>query len=138
MGSRSSATLKEIDGLRSGLDEKLAELERRLPPAAQLGRRALAVTLGGGASGTLLWMGVRRLRARRKQPAPSPSPAPVVVNVLPGGAVPVAAAAVAVWAGVRLYEAVRRPDGEGGGTGSRPAPITSLREGERRNPASSA
>lgn len=107
MGARTTDTLNDIERLRSRLDRNLAEIERRLPPAAQLGRRALAVALGGGAGGSALWFAVRKLKPKKKE-SPEPASPPVVVNVFPKAIVPVALGAVAVWAGVRLYEAKMR------------------------------
>lgn len=108
MGARTTDTLNDIERLRSRLDRNLAEIERRLPPAAQLGRRALAVALGGGAGGSALWFAVRKLKPKKKSDERPDASAPVVVNVFPKAIVPVALGAVAVWAGVRLYEAKMR------------------------------
>jgi len=109
MGSRASQTLKEIEDLRTGLDEKLDELENRVPAVAKVGKKAIGMLLGGGAGGSVLWMAISRRRTKKKvkevKEERAPAPAPVIVNVLPPQAIPVAAAAVAVWAGIKLLEA---------------------------------
>jgi hypothetical protein len=108
MGSKSDQTLKEIEALRSGLDRKLNELQHRLPPVAQIGRKAVAIALGGGAGGTALWVVARRLRGKGKQKRAEAATPSVSVKVLPAGAVPAAVAIAAVWAGVRIFEARMR------------------------------
>lgn len=128
MGTRSTDTLNEIERARSRLDRNVAELERRLPPAAQLARRAVGVALGGGVGGSALWFVVRRRRS--KKAAPEPEARPVVVNLVPKGLVPVALGAVAVWAGIRLYEMKLRAEQEGP-AGSRPAVVRPIPEGPR-------
>jgi hypothetical protein len=115
--------LNEIEAIRSGLDAKLVELERRVPPLVRRGRR-VAVGLAGGGSGAVVLWAVKRARARRSAPAAAPAAgAPVAVNLLPKGAVPVAVAVVAVWAGVRIFEALqKRPPAEP----VRPAVVTTM------------
>lgn len=127
MGSGTAETLSEIRRIRERLDHNVTELERRLPPVAQLGRKALAIALGGGAGGTALWFAARRLRPKRKK---EEAPAPVVVNVFPKGAVAVGLGAVAVWAGVRLYEAKLKAEGRAGER-PRPAVVTPMPEAGR-------
>ncbi|HVE91562.1 MAG TPA: hypothetical protein VNE62_04560 [Actinomycetota bacterium] len=121
MGSRASQTLKEIEDLRTGLDEKLDELENRVPAVAKVGKKAVGMLLGGGASGSVLWMAIRRKRTKKKvdeavSQTQAPPPAPVVVNVIPPQAVALGIAAVAVWAGIRLMEARRKSKEESGST----------------------
>lgn len=102
MGTRSTGTLTEIDEIRARLDRNVSELERRLPAPARLLRWAVGAAVGGGIGGSLLWFAVRRLRPARpsrEQAAPA-----VVVNLNAKGIVPVAVAAAAAWAGIRLYE----------------------------------
>lgn len=107
MGSKSAATLKEIESLRSGLDAKLDELERRMPPVAKIGKAAAAIALGGGASGTAFWFVARRLRSKKKT---DETPTRVAVTVFPPSVVPAAIGIAAVWAGVRLFEAKLRSE----------------------------
>lgn len=128
MGTRSTDTLNEIEQVRSRLDRNVAELERRLPPAAQLARRAAGIALGGGVGGSALWFAVRKLRPKKSEPEPEVRP--VVVNVVPKGLVPVAVGAVAVWAGIRFYEMKLRAEREGAEQ-PRPAVVTPMAEGPR-------
>ena len=125
MGSRTSQTLKEIEEIRTRLDGRLVELERRLPPIVQSGRK-LAALAAGGATGTgALLLIAKRMRSKRKRErtdddrvvaAPS-----VTVKVLPAGTVPVALAGIVVWAGVRIGEAIlKRPSRPTGGEVVRP------------------
>jgi len=108
MGARATAKLKEIEDLRSSLRSAVGELEGRIPPVARLGRKALIAMAGTGAGGGALWLAGRR-RSKRKRKAPAAAPATsVVVNVLPRGAVPVALGIAAVWAGLRVWDAVQR------------------------------
>ena len=135
MGSRSADTLKDIEKLRASLDEKLGELERRFPIAG-LGRKGAALVASSGIIGTVAAFGWRRLRGgskKRKRSAPV-AQAPVVVNVVPKGATAVAALAVAVWAGVKLYEAYSRTSA-GKTERPRPAVVKPMSEGERRSGA---
>jgi hypothetical protein len=108
MGSRSDDTLKDIEKLRASLDEKLGELERRIPLAG-LGRKGVAVLAGSGAAGSVLAFAWRRLRSGSKRKAKAlPAAPPVVVNVIPKGVTFVAALGVIVWAGAKLYETYER------------------------------
>ncbi len=110
MGSRATDTLREIEELRSGLGQKLGELEGRFP-FATFGKKAAAMLAGGSAGGTALAFALRRFRGGKKRKSSkqaaqiTPS---VVVNVFPKGASWIAAAGVAAWAGARLYEAYSR------------------------------
>lgn len=130
MGTRSTDTLNEIEQVRSRLDRNVAELERRLPPAAQLARRAAGIALGGGVGGSALWFAVRKLRPKKSEPELEPEVRPVVVNLVPKGLVPVAVGAVAVWAGIRFYEMKLRAEREGT---ERPGPavVRPMAEGPR-------
>jgi hypothetical protein len=108
MGSRTTDKLKEIEELRSSLEHKLGEIEHRFPIAG-FGKKAAAVLAGGSAGGTALAFVFRRFRKKRtKRSKGGPVVQPVVVNVIPKGATMVAVAGIAVWAGVRMYEAMQR------------------------------
>ena len=135
MGSRSADTLKDIEKLRASLDEKLGELERRIPLAG-LGRRGVAMLASSGLVGTVAAVGWRRLRSRSKGKRAPAAQAPVVVNVVPKGTTFVATLAVAVWAGVKIYETYTRMSGEGSGR-FRPAVVKPMSEGDRRSGAGS-
>jgi hypothetical protein len=102
------------------LDAKLTELERRLPPAAMWGKRALGIATGGAGSGLAL-LALRRMRsrARRRKARTEVPPTPVTVKVFSSGAiVPAALGVAAIWAGVKIYEAKMRASGE-----RRPRPV---------------
>src|SRR5438132_785043 len=106
MGSRSDDTLKDIEKLRASLDDKLGELEKRIPLAG-LGRKGVAMLAGSGMAGTVATFAWRRLRSGSKRKSKGAAPvaqAPVVVNVVPKGVTFVAALGVAVWAGAKVYE----------------------------------
>lgn len=129
MGTRASDTLKEIESIRSGLDAKLVELENRLP-ALRMGRKTVAMAVGGGSGALILGFAAKRIRGKRKaKKAPDAAlvPSSIVVNVVPKGAVPIAVGAVAVWAGVRVFETLSR-SGRLEREPSRPAVVTPLPE----------
>jgi hypothetical protein len=138
MGSRSDDTLKDIEKLRESLDEKLGELEKRIPLAG-LGRKGVAMLAGSGLAGTVATFAWRRLRSgsrkQRKGAAVPAAQAPVVVNVVPKGATFVAALGVAVWAGVKIYEVYGRMNAAGAER-SRPAVVKPI-EADRRSGAGS-
>ena len=104
MGTRTDSTVKEIEEIREGLEAKIVELGKRLPPAVRWGRRAIA-----GVGGGVLLFALNRMRARVKakpKTERAPSGPPITVNA--GMGLPAALAVAAVWAGVRLYEAKQR------------------------------
>jgi|SRR5581483_11237631 len=135
MGSRSDDTLKDIEKLRTSLDEKLGELESRIPLAG-LGRKGVAMLAGSGAAGTVLTFAWRRLRSGSKKTkkgrgaAAPQQAAPVVVNVVPRSATFVATLAVAAWAGVKMFEIYSRMNGKSEAS-SKPAVVTPI-EADRR------
>jgi hypothetical protein len=145
MGSRTTNKLKEIEELRGSLEHKLGEIEHRFPIAG-LGRKAAAMLAGTSAGGTAIAFAFRRFRKKRsKAKAPKGAPAvaqPVVVNVIPKSATLVAVAGIAVWAGVRLYEAMQKSksdatDGSVRGSSGRPAVVRPMPEGSRQSGAGS-
>jgi hypothetical protein len=135
VGSRSADTLKEIESLRSGIEGKLGELEKRIPLAG-FGRRAAAVVAGGSAGGTALAFLMRRVRGgrRRKAPKEAAQTPSVTVNVFPKGASWIAALGVAVWGGARLYEAYMRSRA-GASDQIRPAVVRPMPETGRQTSA---
>ena len=135
MGSRSDDALKDIERIRSSLDEKLGELERRIPLAG-LGRRGVAMLASSGVIGTVGALVWRRLRSGSKRKRAPSAPAPVVVNVVPKGATAVAALGIAVWAGVKIYEIYGRMSDQTGER-FRPAVVKPMSEGDRRSGAGS-
>ena len=127
MGSRTSDTLREIEAIRSGLDAKLTELERRLPPVAKFGKQTAGILAGTGGGALLFAMrrSAKRRKGRDKVAAIAPS---VTVKVFSGAAAPAALGVAAIWAAVRLYEMRSKSESNGG---SRPAVVRSL-PSERR------
>ena len=126
MGSRTRETMTEIDEHRARLDATLAELEKRLPPLAQAGRRAIKIALGGGAgSGVLLLAGKRLLkrRSKKKEKAAEAAVQPVTVKVIPGGAVAGAVAIAAIWGIVRMADAWARTQARGKSENVVPLPV---------------
>jgi hypothetical protein len=109
MGQSSAETVKEIEQVRAGLDDKVHELQERLPAPAVWTKRLAGAATGGGVGGTLFWLVVRRARRRRAQR----QPVPAVVQLVPervtamfenGEWKPFAFAAGGVWLAVRLAE----------------------------------
>lgn len=66
MGEGTAQTVSDIQATRDRLAANLAQLERKLPAPAALGKRLAGVALGGGAGGTALFFVARRLRRRRR------------------------------------------------------------------------
>ena len=136
MGSRTADKLKEIEELRASLGGKLEEIERRLPLAG-FGKKAAAALAGSSVAGSALAFGFRRIRGGRKRkrakdPA-APAFAPVTVNVFPKGAAWLAAAGLAAWAGIKVYEVMQRS--KDGATPSRPAVVTPMPDSGRQTHA---
>jgi hypothetical protein len=138
VGSRATDKLKEIEELRSGLGQKLGELEGRFP-FATFGRKAAAMLAGGSAGGTAVAFAFRRLRGgrrRAKKTKQAVSTPQVVVNVFPRGASWIAAIGVAAWAGSRLYDAYTRSR-SADADAQRPAVVTPMPDAGRRTGAGS-
>lgn len=127
MGSRADDKLKEIEALRASLGGKLEEIERRLPIAG-MGKKVAAAVAGSSVAGSALAFGLRRLRGGRKtkkrKKDQAVAPAAVTVNVFPKGAAWLAAAAVAGWAGFKIYDAVKRSAGGEGSGSFKPSVVT--------------
>lgn len=137
MGSRTDDKLKEIEQLRASLGAKLTEIENRFPVAG-MGKKVAAAVAGSSVAGTALSFGLRRLRGgrrkdkrRRGKDQPAVAPAVVTVNVLPKGAAWIAAAGFAGWAGLKVYESVKRSR-NGESAGFKPAVVTTMPEGGRQ------
>jgi len=131
VGSRADDKLKEIEQLRASLGSKLEEIENRFPVAG-MGKKVAAALAGSSVAGSVLAFGFRRVRGggkakrarkRGKREAPLAPPA-VTVNVFPKGAAWLAAAGLAGWAGVKIYDSIKRGrSGEPGGS-FRPSVVT--------------
>lgn len=65
MGESAAETVREIEQVRTRLDDQVHELEGRLPAPLTLVKRVAGVAAGGGFGGTMFWFAVRRLRNRR-------------------------------------------------------------------------
>lgn len=136
MGSRADDKLKEIEQLRASLGSKLEEMERRFPIAG-MGKKLGAALAGSSVASTALAFGFKRMRGNRKSTKKAKkrgkdqvaaiAPANVTVNVLPKGAAYVAAAGFAAWAGLKVYDAIKRKSGE---ASFRPAVVSRLPDAE--------
>lgn len=127
MGSRTTETLTEIDQIRARLEGTLRQLEGRMPPVAQIGKRALALsggTVGGGLALAVLKKVVSRKGKRKASRAQAEAP---VVSVKPAVSFPAALAVAAIWAGVRIYEAKQRAN-----AGEQPKATLSVLPGKQR------
>jgi hypothetical protein len=86
MGTSATETVKEIEDTRDRLESEIRELEGRMPSPSVWAKRLVGVAVGGGVSGTLFWIGIRRIRSRRAEKAAEHRIAvPAVVQVLPDG-----------------------------------------------------
>jgi hypothetical protein len=138
VGSRADDKLKEIEQLRASLGGKLDEIEQRFPLAG-MGKKVAAALAGSSVAGTALAFGFRRIRGGKKKTRrrrkgkdqPAYAPASVTVNVFPKGAAWLAAAGLAGWAGVKVYEAVKRSRNSDGRE-FRPAVVKPLASGTDR------
>jgi hypothetical protein len=143
VGSRTADKLKEIEDVRSSLAGKLNEIERRLPLAG-FGKKIAAALAGSSVASGALAFGLRRFRGGRKakkkakrvkgdQPVAAPTSVTVNASVLPKGAAYLAAAGFAAWAGLKVYDAIKK--GRGGESSSaafRPAVVTPIPEPGRQ------
>jgi hypothetical protein len=84
MGTSAAETVKEIEDTRDRLESEIRELEVRMPKPAVWTKRLIGVAVGGGVSGTLFWIGVRRIRSRRAEKQRHVA-VPTVVQLLPEG-----------------------------------------------------
>jgi hypothetical protein len=86
MGTSAAETVKEIEDTRDRLETQIRELEGRMPSPAVWTKRLIGVAVGGGVSGTLFWIGVRRIRSRRAANVQQQQVAvPTVVQLVPEG-----------------------------------------------------
>ena len=135
MGSRADDKLKEIEELRASLGNKLEAIEAKFPLAGY-GKKVAGIVAGSSVGGSALAFAFRRARkgrkGRRKQKDVAAMPvAPVTVNVIPKGAAWIAAAGVAAWAGVKLYESIKRSRNGAAEDGFRPAVVKPMPEGRQ-------
>lgn len=118
MGSRTADKLKEIEEIRGSLQAKLNEIEQRVPLAGY-GKKIAAGLAGSSVAGSALAIGLRRLRGGRKKKkrkgdaAPASAPTSITVTVFPKGAAWLAAAGLAAWAGMKVYESLRSKSADG-------------------------
>ena len=143
MGSRTADKLKEIDEVRSSLAAKLNEIEQRLPLAG-FGKKIAAAVAGSSVASGALAFAFRRLRGGRKakrtakrakaeQPAVvQPTSVTVNASVLPKGAAYLAAAGFAAWAGLKVYDAIKKGRNGETSSGFRPAVVTPMPESGRQ------
>jgi hypothetical protein len=84
MGTSAAETVKEIEDTRDRMEAEIRELEVRMPKPAVWTKRLVGVAVGGGVSGTLFWMGVRRIRSRRAEKQKEVV-VPAVIQLIPDG-----------------------------------------------------
>lgn len=125
MGSRTTETLTEIDQIRARLEGTLRQLEGRMPPIAQLGKRALALS-GGTVGGGIALAVLKKVVSRKSKPKRNHSVAPVV-SIKPAISFPAAVAVAAIWAGVKIFEAKQRA-----AAGDQPKATLSVLPGKQR------
>ncbi len=82
MDQGAAQAVRDIEETRERIGSNIHELEERMPPPAQLARKAAGIALGGGATGTAFWFAVRRMR-RRNAKKKVTEQARIVLNVLP-------------------------------------------------------
>ena len=134
MGARTADKLKEIEELRGSLASKLNEVERRFPFAG-FGKKAAAAVAGTSLATPALAFLFRRVRGNKKKESkrakkakgdqPQVIAPSVTINVLPKGAAYLAAAGLAGWAGLKVYEALQRKR-EGAGGSFKPAVVSKM------------
>ena len=86
MGERAAETVEEIESLRHRLDGEVRELENRLPAPARWTKQLVGVAVGGGFGASVLWFGVRKVKARRsaaKSMASGSEPAQAILRLIP-------------------------------------------------------
>ena len=101
MGESASETVKEIEDIRGRIDDEFAELERRMPAIAKVGKKAAGVALGGGLGGTIL---LKVLRGKRKKRLAAEN---VLVVEQPNSKLPYVAMAMAAAAAFAVWRAQR-------------------------------
>lgn len=142
MGSRTADKLKEIEELRGSLAAKLNEIERRVPLAG-FGKKIAMIAGGSSAASGVFAFAFKRFRCGRKkkkakrakgeQPAVvQPTSVTVNASVLPKGAAYLAAAGFAVFAGLKVYDAVKKGRNGESSSGFRAA-VVPMPESERRS-----
>ena len=142
MGSRTADKLKEIEEVRSSLAAKLNEIEQRVPLAG-FGKKIAAAVAGSSVASGALAFAFRRFRGGRKakrkakrikgEPAVvQPTSVTVNASVLPKGAAYIAAAGFAAWAGLKVYDAIKKGRNGESSTGFRPAVVTPMPESGRQ------
>jgi hypothetical protein len=144
VGSRTADKLKEIEDVRGSLAAKLTEIERRLPLAG-FGKKIAAGLAGSSVASGALAFAFRRFRGGRKakkkakrvakseQPAMiQPTAVTVNASVLPKGAAYIVAAGLAAWAGLKVYDAVKKGRNGESQAGFRPAVVTTMPESGRQ------
>jgi hypothetical protein len=143
VGSRTADKLKEIEELRGSLATKLGEIERRVPLAG-FGKKIAMIAGGSSAASGVLAFAFRRFRggsktkrkARRgKGEAAVVQPTSVTVNasVLPKGAAYLAAAGFAAWAGLKVYDTIKKSRNGESKAAFRPAVVTTMPESGRQS-----
>jgi hypothetical protein len=145
VGSRTADKLKEIEEVRGSLAAKLNEIERRVPLAG-FGKKIAMVVGGSSAASGVLAFAFRRFRGGRKakkkaakrgkgeqQAIMQPTSVTVNASVLPKGAAYLAAAGFAAWAGLKVYDAIKKGRNGEPSSGFKPAVVTPMPETTRQS-----
>jgi hypothetical protein len=72
MGQNSAETVREIEGIRSRMDEDFRELERRLPQPGIWAKRLVGILVGGGIGALVLRSIIKAARQRGLAGGPDP------------------------------------------------------------------
>jgi hypothetical protein len=143
VGSRTADKLKEIEEVRGSLAAKLGEIERRVPLAG-FGKKIALVVGGSSAASGVLAFAFRRFRGGRKakkkakrgkgeqQAIVQPTAVTVNTSVLPKGAAYLAAAGFAAWAGLKVYDSLKKSRNGESSPSFRPAVVTPMPESGRQ------
>jgi hypothetical protein len=83
VGTRAAETVREIEETRERMQGKIMALEERMPHPAMWMKRFVGIAVGGGATGTMFWFTVKRVRARKHKKEEAQMPMKAVVNLVP-------------------------------------------------------
>jgi hypothetical protein len=143
LGASAADKLKEIEQVRASLASKLDEIEKRFPLAG-MGKKVAAAVAGTSlATPALAFMfrrrgkkkdaeGKRRRGKGKAELQPQVIAPNVNINVLPKGAAYLAAAGLAGFAGLKIYEALQRKRNGGSSAGFKPQVVSTRPDAGRQ------